>query len=119
MKTLFIVAGLMVADSLRAQESPVALPPFSVYSTTVANQSQPGFTSPASALRFEPLVDLESRNVAEAQSDVTIQGDIFENTASRSGPCRSLIRRQPLPRGTPDLSRHAGAPRFSQVLTRP
>jgi outer membrane receptor protein involved in Fe transport len=86
MKTLFIVAGLMVADSLRAQESPVALPPFSVYSTTVANQSPAGaFTSPASALRFEPLVDLESRNVAEAQSDVTIQGDIFENTGLQIG----------------------------------
>jgi outer membrane receptor protein involved in Fe transport len=86
MRRLFISAALVLGASLRAQEGTVSLPPFSVYSSTVANQGPAGaFTMPVSALRFEPLVDLESRNVAEAQSDVTIQGDIFENTGLEIG----------------------------------
>jgi outer membrane receptor protein involved in Fe transport len=86
MRTLLLTGALLIAGSLRAQEETITLPPFSVYSTTVANQSPAGaFTMPVSALRFEPLVDLESRNVAEAQSDVTIQGDIFENTGLEIG----------------------------------
>jgi hypothetical protein len=40
---------------------------------------------PVSALRYEPLVDNEPRNMAEAQSDVTIRGDTFENTGLQLG----------------------------------
>ena len=40
---------------------------------------------PVSALRYEPLVDNEPRNMAEAQSDVTIRGDTFENTGLQVG----------------------------------
>ncbi|MEO7599476.1 MAG: TonB-dependent receptor [Opitutus sp.] len=40
---------------------------------------------PVSALRFEPRVDLQSRNFAEGQADVTIRGGIFENTGFRIG----------------------------------
>jgi outer membrane receptor protein involved in Fe transport len=40
---------------------------------------------PVSALRYEPLVDIEPRNMAEAQSDVTIRGDTFENTGLQVG----------------------------------
>jgi hypothetical protein len=86
MRIQYFAMALASAASLRAQDGTVSLPPFSVYSNTVANQSPAGaFTMPVSALRFEPLVDLESRNVAEAQSDVTIQGDIFENTGLEVG----------------------------------
>jgi vitamin B12 transporter len=38
-----------------------------------------------SALRFEPLVDVQARNLAEGQADVTIRGGIFENTGFRLG----------------------------------
>ena len=43
------------------------------------------FNSLAAELRYEPLVDLQERNVASAQSDITIRGGIFENTGIRIG----------------------------------
>jgi hypothetical protein len=57
-----------------------------VYSPSVANQSPAGtFAMPVSALRYEPLMDIEPRNMAEAQADVTIRGDTFENTGMQIG----------------------------------
>ena len=43
------------------------------------------YESPVSNLEFEPRVDLQSRNMAEAQGDVSIRGGIFENTGFRVG----------------------------------
>lgn len=43
------------------------------------------YESPVSNLEFEPRIDLQSRNMAEAQGDVTIRGGIFENTGFRVG----------------------------------
>ena len=43
------------------------------------------FNSLAAELRYEPLVDLQERNVASAQADITIRGGIFENTGIRIG----------------------------------
>lgn len=61
--------------------APVTLPEVTVYSPRVANQSPAGtFAMPVSALRFEPLLDLQARNLAEAQADITIRGGTFENT---------------------------------------
>lgn len=52
----------------------------------MANQSPTGtFATPVSALRFEPQVDAQARNLTEAQADVTIRGGIFENTGFRIG----------------------------------
>ena len=57
-----------------------------VVSPSVANQAPAGtFAMPVSALRYEPLVDIEPRNMAEAQSDVTVRGDTFENTGLQVG----------------------------------
>jgi vitamin B12 transporter len=75
----------LCAPLLPAQNADV-LPQVTVYSPSVANQSPAGtFAMPVSALRFEPLVDIEPRNMAEAQSDVTIRGDTFENTGLQVG----------------------------------
>jgi vitamin B12 transporter len=72
--------------SLEAQGDATSLPQMTVYSPSVANQSPAGtFAMPVSALRYEPLVDIEPRNMAEAQSDVTIRGDTFENTGMQVG----------------------------------
>jgi len=69
----------------RAQDA-TSLPAVFVYSPSVANQSSAAnFAMPVSALRFEPLVDIEPRNQAEAQADVTIRGDTFENTGMQIG----------------------------------
>lgn len=76
---LLLLTGFMVLA--RAQEIPGNLPAITVNSPRIANQTPVGtFSMPISALRFEPQVDLQARNLAEGQADVTIRGGIFENT---------------------------------------
>src|ERR1700722_10954680 len=71
--------------ALRAQDESF-LPTVTVYSPSIANQAPAGtFAMPVSALRYDPLVDIEPRNMAEAQADVTIRGDTFENTGLEVG----------------------------------
>jgi len=71
---------------LDAQDAATSLPAVTVYSPSVANQSPAGtFAMPVSALRYEPLLDIEPRNMAEAQADVTVQGDTFESTGLQLG----------------------------------
>lgn len=40
---------------------------------------------PITALRFEPRVDVQARNFAEAQADVSMRGGVFESTGVRIG----------------------------------
>jgi vitamin B12 transporter len=69
-----------------ADENAYELPALVTYSAQVANQTPvASFAMPVSGLRFEPRVDLEARNMAEAQADVTIRGGIFENTGFKIG----------------------------------
>lgn len=57
-----------------------------VEGAATANESPVGtFNSPISNLEYDPRVDLQSRNMAEAQADVTIRGGIFENTGFSVG----------------------------------
>lgn len=80
------LGGCAAAAALSAQGAPVALPELLVYSPRVANQSPAaGFAMPVSTLRYEPIVDVQARNLTEAQADVTIRGGIFENTGFRIG----------------------------------
>ena len=68
------------------EDAPVELPSVTVFSPRIANQEPVGsFAMPVSALRFEPLVDVQARNLGEAQADITIRGGIFENTGFRVG----------------------------------
>lgn len=72
--------------SIAAAQTTALLPELTVYSTRVANQEPVGtFAMPVSALRFEPRVDLQGRNLAEAQGDIAIRGGTFENTSVRIG----------------------------------
>ncbi len=60
------------------------LPPIEVMEWRVADPEPAGtFSSPVSALRFEPEVDLQARNLGEAQADLAIRGGIFENAGFR------------------------------------
>ena len=43
------------------------------------------YTSLASNLRYNPIVELQSRGMPEAQSDVTVRGGLFENTGFKIG----------------------------------
>ena len=82
-------AGLFFAALpgwLLGQTAASQLPEVTVYSPRVANQAPAGtFAMPVSSLRYEPQVDLQARNLAEGQADVTIRGGIFENTGFRIG----------------------------------
>jgi vitamin B12 transporter len=76
---------LWLAGQLSAQ-SPVQLPSVSVTSSRVAIQDPVAtFAMLVSALRYEPLVDLQARNLGEAQSDVIVRGGVFEATGFRIG----------------------------------
>ncbi|MBI2517314.1 MAG: TonB-dependent receptor [Opitutae bacterium] len=82
------LAGASTATPLQAQtdEGIVSLPDYHVLSQQVANQEPVGSIPMAiSGLRFEPRVDVQSRNLAEAQADVTIRGGIFESTGFKVG----------------------------------
>jgi len=81
-------AGLLIPAALLAQPAatPVALPALTIHSTRVANQRPVGVAAaPVSGLRFEPRVDVQSRNLAEGQADVALRGGIFENTGFKIG----------------------------------
>ncbi|MFI5335752.1 MAG: TonB-dependent receptor plug domain-containing protein [Opitutales bacterium] len=80
-----LVPALLWAQDA-AGTDPLQLPPAEVRSSRVANQEPVGtIAMPVSALRYEPLVDLQARNLGEAQADVSIRGGIFENSAFRVG----------------------------------
>jgi outer membrane receptor protein involved in Fe transport len=82
----FVFLLLLAPGSSWAQSAPLSLPEVAVYSTEVANQEPAGtFAMPVSALRFEPRVDVQARNLAEGQADIAIRGGTFENTGIRLG----------------------------------
>jgi vitamin B12 transporter len=80
----WVVVACVAGD---AQETAVVtLPEFEVSESRVANASPVGsFGAAVSGLRFEPLVDVQSRNMAEGQADIAVRGGIFENTGFRIG----------------------------------
>jgi len=62
------------------------LPDLIINSSRVANPEPTGtFAMPVSALRYEPLVDVQGRNLAESQADIIVRGGVFENTGFRIG----------------------------------
>ena len=64
----------------------VQLAPHETFGQRIAlKESLSTFSMPVSALKFEPLVDVQSRNSVESQGDVTIRGGIFENTGFMLG----------------------------------
>ena len=81
---LLFIAGL----PLRAQTpvERVLLPDYPVVSLNVADPQPVGAAAtPVSTLRFDPRVDVQGRNLAENQADVSIRGGIFENSGFRLG----------------------------------
>lgn len=74
------------AATAAASEESHTLPSLAIYSPRVANQeSTASFAMPVTALRYEPLVDVQSRSTGEAQADVSIRGGTFENTGFSIG----------------------------------
>lgn len=80
-----LVTSLSFLGALVAQETYV-LPTVSVYSEQVANQTPVStYAMPVSGLQFEPRVDVQARNLAEGQADISIRGGVFENTGFKFG----------------------------------
>jgi hypothetical protein len=69
-----------------AEAGPVELGAVEIWAPRVANQEGGNvFAMPVTALRFEPRVDVQSRNMAEGQADVAIRGGTFANTGFSVG----------------------------------
>lgn len=90
LSALICTASLSYADaSLEASDS--ALPTYTLPTLTVRGQEianlRPASTyqSVVSNLDFDPRMDFQSRNMAEAQGDINIRGGIFEGTGIQVG----------------------------------
>ena len=76
---LFVTCSVLAEDANNIEQITVEV-------SATANKEPVGtFDAPVSNLEYDPRVDLQSRNMAEAQADVTIRGGIFENTGFRVG----------------------------------
>ncbi len=90
-RTVFIasLAAPLLAAQVSAEvegESIAELPPLIVEGEETANTRPVAtYETPVSNLDFDPRVDLQSRNMAEAQGDISVRGGIFENTGIRVG----------------------------------
>lgn len=82
---LTLASAVSHADEAAAEET-VELPTLYIQGQETANKRPvTTYATPVSNLEFNPRVDFQSRNMAEAQGDVTIRGGIFENTGFRLG----------------------------------
>ena len=84
-----VLAGPMAG----ADDVPVdfVLPELSVRSSLTATvEPASTFAAPVTRLELNPQIDLQVRNLAEAQGDVSIRGGIFENTGFRVGAATVL-----------------------------
>ncbi|MGJ8638347.1 MAG: TonB-dependent receptor plug domain-containing protein [Opitutaceae bacterium] len=77
---------LLPIHGIQAQTSEQSLPTLFIDGQQTANVTPVStYETPISNLEFEPRIDLQSRNMGEAQGDVSIRGGIFENTGFRIG----------------------------------
>jgi hypothetical protein len=76
--------GTADAETAMAEGSEIS--EITVRARRVANLRPAGtYAAPATTLRYDPLTELQSRGLAEGQSDVTVRGGIFENTGFKLG----------------------------------
>ena len=85
-----LTAGLLViAASAHAENESASaddLAEITVSARRVANERPAGsYAAPVTLLRFDPLIEVQSRGIAEGQSDITVRGSVFENTGVQLG----------------------------------
>ncbi len=84
-----VLSGTALANdrSSDSNHDPAAvLQPVSVTAARVANfEPASSYAAMATALRYDPQIDLQSRGMPEGQADVTVRGGVFENTGFRIG----------------------------------
>ncbi|MBK1878195.1 TonB-dependent receptor domain-containing protein [Pelagicoccus mobilis] len=83
--------GLVSQAQVSEPQALVELPELYVTSSHTATvEPASTFGAPVSRLELNPQFDLQVRNLAEAQGDVSIRGGIFENTGFRVGAATLL-----------------------------
>jgi vitamin B12 transporter len=79
---LVIYATSSMADESSSEE----ISEITVIATRVANhRPASSYATVATLLRFDPSTELQSRGIAEGQSDVSVRGGLFENTGFKLG----------------------------------
>lgn len=82
--SLVCAVGAVVPAALA--EEVVTLPPFVTTAVRVANDAPVAtFSMPVTSLSYEPAVDVQARNFAEGQADISVRGGVFENTGFQIG----------------------------------
>ena len=83
---LALMAALLLGFACGEALSDDEISEITVKATRVANDSPASsYPTAATTLRFDPLTELQSRGIAEGQSDVTVRGGLFENTGFKLG----------------------------------
>ena len=83
---LALLPSAPAAQSNAEDETATELAEIMVRARRVANLRPAGtFAAPVTTLRYDPSTELQSRGLAEGQSDVTVRGGIFENTGFKLG----------------------------------
>ncbi len=78
--------AIFAADRNVDEDEAQVLEPITVHAQRVANlQPASTYAAIATALRFDPLLDVQTRGLPEGQADVTVRGGLFENTGFRVG----------------------------------
>jgi hypothetical protein len=78
---LLVPVSAVLAAEEGATETDGELSEVTVRASRVANTQPAGsYASLATALRFDPQTELQSRGLPEGQADVAVRGGIFENT---------------------------------------
>jgi vitamin B12 transporter len=81
-----LMAALLLGFTCGEALSDDEISEITVNATRVANDSPASsYPTAATTLRFDPLTELQSRGLAEGQSDVTVRGGLFENTGFKLG----------------------------------
>jgi len=83
---LLTVSTAAWPDDVASTSSDAEVSEITVRAARVANEHPASsYATPATSLRFDPLTELQSRGIAEGQSDVTVRGGLFENTGFKLG----------------------------------
>lgn len=81
-----LVQLAFLASAVADENSDEELTEITVTANRVANTRPAGsYASVATALRFDPITELQSRGLPEGQADVTVRGGLFENTGFKAG----------------------------------
>ena len=76
----------LVMSAAAQEDEAQELSEITVTANRVANTRPAGsYASVATALRFDPGTELQSRGLPEGQADVTVRGGLFENTGFKAG----------------------------------